>query len=40
MDYGVLKLQVAKNSSTGLTASLADFDVRARWVVASAPSLE
>jgi hypothetical protein len=30
MDYGVLKLQVAKDSSAGLTANLADFDVQAR----------
>jgi hypothetical protein len=29
MDYGVLKVQVSKESSTGLTASLADFDARA-----------
>jgi hypothetical protein len=30
MDYGVLKLQVAKDSSTGITASVGDFDVHAR----------
>jgi hypothetical protein len=30
IDYGVLKLQVAGDSSTGVTANLGDFDVHAR----------